>query len=125
MNVQRKSVTLIIIIFLLLILAVLSTSLVMMQSGDFELNVRNWESEQALYLAESGVEWALKELSVNAAWRTDGAPMTIYLIAWDMVNMTLFAVLQAKEIVPQQMPTPLLCPQVMSPLKIITGQSVQ
>ena len=62
MKKQRKSVVLIVVIFLMLIFAVLGTTLMDMQSGDFELSLGTLDSERALYLAESGAEWALQKL---------------------------------------------------------------
>lgn len=70
----RKSMVLIVVIFLMLIFAVLGTTLLDMQSGDFELSLSTLDSERALSLAESGGEWALKKLSGDITWRTTGAP---------------------------------------------------
>jgi len=59
-----KGVSLIIAVFTMMILAVLGSTLAMMISGDFEMNTRNLESEQAFYLADSGIEDALMHLSL-------------------------------------------------------------
>ena len=68
---NRGSAFLIIVIFAVMLLAVLGWSLTIMQSGDFESNTRNMQSEQALYLAEGGAQWALNLLKATPAWRTD------------------------------------------------------
>mgnify|MGYP000070601626 CR=1 FL=1 len=58
----NKGVSLIIVIFAMMLLAVLGWSLAVLQSTDFESSLRQVESERALYLAESGAQWALREL---------------------------------------------------------------
>ena len=63
MQKKRKSVTLIIAICLMIIFAVAGATLLMIQSTDFQLNVRSLDSERALYLAESGMEWAFNQLA--------------------------------------------------------------
>ncbi len=66
---MKNSVTLIIAIFFMLIFALLGTTLLRMQSGDFEFNRRNFDSERALYLAESGASWALVYIKSHPDWR--------------------------------------------------------
>lgn len=65
-----KGVALIIVIFAMMLFAVLGWTLANLQSGDFEINLRNLDSERALGLAEAGTQWALNQLSQNASWRT-------------------------------------------------------
>jgi Tfp pilus assembly protein PilX len=60
-----KGVSLIIAVFTMMLLAVLGLTLAMMISGDFEMNTRNLESEQAFYLADSGIQDALMHLSLG------------------------------------------------------------
>jgi hypothetical protein len=55
----------------MMLFAVLGVTLAVMQSGDFEVNLRNLDSERALYLAESGGQWALNQLSQDGGFRTD------------------------------------------------------
>jgi hypothetical protein len=62
-----KGVSLIIAVFTMMLLAVLGLTLAMMISGDFEMNTRNLESEQAFYLADSGIQDALMHLSLGDA----------------------------------------------------------
>jgi len=54
----------------MLILSVLGWALVSLQSTDFSANLRIVDSERALYLAESGSEWALRQLTNDVSWRT-------------------------------------------------------
>src|SRR3990167_3544378 len=67
---DAKGVALIIVIFAMMLFAVLGWTLANLQSGDFEINLRNLDSERALGLAEAGAQWALNQLSQNASWRT-------------------------------------------------------
>ena len=62
-----KGVSLIIAVFTMMILAILGLTMAMMISGDFEMNTRNLESEQAFYLADSGIQDALMHLSLAAS----------------------------------------------------------
>lgn len=72
---SEEAVALIIVIFAMMLFAVLGWTLANLQSGDFEINLRNLDSERALGLAEAGTQWALNQLSQNSAWRTTvGAP---------------------------------------------------
>jgi hypothetical protein len=57
-----KGVSLIIVIFAMMLLAVLGWSLAVLQSTDFESSLRQVDSERALYLAESGAQWGLRQL---------------------------------------------------------------
>lgn len=70
---EARGVALIIVIFAMLLFAVLGWTLANLQTGDFEANLRNLDSEQALSLAEAGAQWTLNQLSQNSGWRTDAA----------------------------------------------------
>lgn len=59
-----KGVSLIIAVFSLMLLAVLGLTMAMMISGDFQMNNRDLESEQAFNLADAGIQEALKHLSL-------------------------------------------------------------
>lgn len=69
-NDNRGGVALIIVIFAMMLFAVLGWTLANLQTGDFEANLRNLDSEQALSLAEAGAQWALNQLSQDTCWRT-------------------------------------------------------
>jgi len=69
---DAKGVALIIVIFAMMLFAVLGWTLANLQSGDFEINLRNLDSERALGLAEAGTQWAVNQLSADSCWRTDG-----------------------------------------------------
>ena len=68
-----KGFTLIIVVFAMMLFGILGWTLALMQSADFQQNERNLDSERALFLADSGAQWALKELSLSLSWRTDSA----------------------------------------------------
>lgn len=70
---EARGVALIIVIFAMMLFAVLGWTLANLQSGDFEANLRNLDSEQALSLAEGGAQWALNRLSQDSGWRTTAA----------------------------------------------------
>jgi hypothetical protein len=65
MGSMKKSVALIIVVFAMMVFAILGWTLANLISGDFEANLRNLESERALYLSEAGAQWALSRLSTN------------------------------------------------------------
>lgn len=67
---NNNGAALIIVIFAMMLFAVLGWTLANLQSGDFEINLRNLDSERALGLAEAGVQWALNQLSQDSCWRT-------------------------------------------------------
>lgn len=67
---DARGVALIIVIFAMLLFAVLGWTLANLQTGDFEANLRNFDSTQGLSLAEAGSQWALNQLSQNSGWRT-------------------------------------------------------
>lgn len=66
----NKSAALIIVIFAMLVLAILGWTLVNLQSGSFLSNLSTLDSERAFNLAEAGQEWAIQQLVLNEAWRT-------------------------------------------------------
>ena len=69
---NEKGVALIIVIFAMMLFAILGWTLANLQSGDFEINLRNLDSERALGLAEAGTQWALGQLSASSCFRTGG-----------------------------------------------------
>lgn len=71
MIINNKGVSLIIVIFAMMLFSVLGWTLAVMQSTDFEANLRNLDSERALGLAEAGAQWGLRQLSQDSGWRTD------------------------------------------------------
>ncbi len=71
---NQRGVSLIIVIFAMMLFAVLGWTLAVMQSTDFEANLRNLDSERALGLAEAGAQWGLNQLSQSSSWRTSASP---------------------------------------------------
>ncbi len=59
-----KGVSLIIAVFSMMLLGILGLVMAMMISGDFEMNSRDLESEQALYLADAGIQEAVMHLTL-------------------------------------------------------------
>lgn len=70
---KARGAALIIVIFAMMLFAALGWTLANLQTGDFEANLRNLDSEQALSLAEAGSQWALNQFSQDSGWRTDAA----------------------------------------------------
>lgn len=68
---DKNGVALVIVVFAMMVFGVLIWTQTSMQSSDFEVNLRNLDSERALYLAESGVQWAASRLKQDIGWRTD------------------------------------------------------
>jgi hypothetical protein len=68
-----KGVALIIVIFAMMLFSGLAWSIMSTQSNQTESNLRLYESEQALYTAETGVQWATQQVMLNPAFRTDAA----------------------------------------------------
>ena len=68
--VNKKAVTLIIVVFAMMLLGVLGWTLARMQATNFESNLRTFEPENALNMAEAGAQWALNILSQNSCART-------------------------------------------------------
>ncbi len=66
----NNGVALIIVIFAMMLFAALGWTLANLQTSDFEANLRNFDSEQALSLAEAGAQWAMNQLSQDTCWRT-------------------------------------------------------
>ncbi|MFH0853351.1 MAG: hypothetical protein V1853_03000 [bacterium] len=69
-QINRKGVTLIVVIFAMMILGILGWTLAAMLATDFQANLRSFDSEKALYLADAGKEWALRKLLSNSSWNT-------------------------------------------------------
>lgn len=67
---NQKGVSLIIIVFVMVLFAGLAWSLLSMHSGEFETNMRGFESERALYVAEAGAQWGVGQLMLDTSWRT-------------------------------------------------------
>ncbi len=67
---KQKGVALIVVIFAMMLFACLGWTLAVMQATDFEANLRNFDSEGALGLAETGMQWSLNQLFMNPSWRT-------------------------------------------------------
>ena len=61
----QKGISLIIVIFSMMLLAVLGLTMAMIITGDFEMNTRGLESEQAFSLADAGIQEALTRLQGN------------------------------------------------------------
>jgi type II secretory pathway component PulK len=68
-----KGVALIIVIFAMVLFSGLAWSLMSTQSTQTESSLRLLKSEQALYTAEAGVQWATQKVTLNPAFRTDTA----------------------------------------------------
>jgi len=66
---NKQSVTLVIAIMLMLIFALLGTTLLRMQATSFMSSLHGADSQRAFYLAESGAEWALKQVSNDTEYR--------------------------------------------------------
>jgi hypothetical protein len=65
-----KGAALIIVVFAMMLFAVLGWTLANLQTGDFEVNLRKFDSAQALSLAEAGAQWAMNQLSQDSCGRT-------------------------------------------------------
>lgn len=68
--INKKGVTLIIVVFAMMLFGVLGWTLARMQATDFESNLRTFEPDNALNLAEAGSQYALNILSQNSCMRT-------------------------------------------------------
>ena len=60
---QKKGVILIIVIFIMIIIGLVGNTLVGFISANLDINARHLDSERALYLSESGMQWILKKLT--------------------------------------------------------------
>ncbi|MCM8800678.1 MAG: hypothetical protein NC912_01475 [Candidatus Omnitrophica bacterium] len=67
---NKKGVALIIVVSAMILFAILGWTLAIMLSSSFEVNLRNLESENALYIAEAGIQWGLNQLWADPSWRT-------------------------------------------------------
>ena len=61
----KKAAALIMVIFAMLLFGMLGWTLANLQTGDFEMNLRNLDAERALSLADAGGDWALQQLAMN------------------------------------------------------------
>ncbi len=68
----NSGVTLIIVVFAMMLLGVLGWTLARMQATNFESNLRTFEPENALNLAEAGAQWALSRLAADSTCRSQG-----------------------------------------------------
>jgi hypothetical protein len=59
-----KGVSLIVVVFAMMLLSMLGWTLANFLAGDYEMNTRNLESEQAFYLADAGIQEALLHLNL-------------------------------------------------------------
>ena len=62
----EKGISLIIAVFSMMVLAVLGLTMAMIISGDFDMNTRDQESEQAFNLADAGIQEAVSRLKTNS-----------------------------------------------------------
>lgn len=67
---NKKGVTLIIVVFAMMLLGILGWTLARMQATDFESNLRTFEPDNALNLAEAGAQYSLNVISQNPCMRT-------------------------------------------------------
>lgn len=70
---KNSGIVLIVVIFTMMLFSILIITVVNMQSKDFDTNLRTFDSERALFIAESGAQWALNQLNQDLNWRTDSA----------------------------------------------------
>lgn len=68
---NERGFSLIIVIFIIVLIGGLGWTLAVMQSGDSEANLRMFNTEKAMFAAESGLNWALNVVSLNANNFTD------------------------------------------------------
>lgn len=62
---SERGVSLIMVVTAVMIIGILGWTLANLVSSDFQMNVRNLESEQALYLADAGIQESLMHLSLG------------------------------------------------------------
>ncbi len=67
---NRKGISLIIVIFAVLLFAGLGWTLMSMQSQEVASNMRAFDTEKALYIAEAGAQYGMERFTLNSAWRT-------------------------------------------------------
>ncbi len=73
---QKKGVILIIVIFIMIIIGLVGNTVANFISANLDINARHLDSERALYLSESAMQWALKELTEDSSFRTTGNGQT-------------------------------------------------
>ena len=73
---NNKSQAMIIMVFTMMVLAILG-ALASLQSIDFESSKSQMQSTRAFYLADAGIQHALRKLADDNAWRTTGETYTL------------------------------------------------
>ncbi|MBU0503674.1 MAG: hypothetical protein KKG43_04710 [Candidatus Omnitrophica bacterium] len=96
---KEKGVALIIVIFGIMLLAVLGWTLVSLQSGDFDFNLRNLESERALFLAEAGIHEAMVLLKNSDASFDNDADIITRTLNYGQYRLTRSTVGSATEVI--------------------------
>lgn len=71
---RRQAVTLVFAVLIMLVVSVLGWTIAGLVSTDMDISVQLASSENALYLAEAGRNWAAQQFLGNASWRCSGAP---------------------------------------------------
>jgi len=77
-----------VVIFAMMIFAILGWTLAAMLATDFQANLRSFDSEKALYLAEAGKEWALRKLLSNSSWNTSNDSYCDQTSDWLLHNLS-------------------------------------
>ena len=67
---NERGISLIIVIFILMLLGMMGWTLAVLQSTDFDANSRVHDSEKALYLAETGLNYCYDQLINDPTWHT-------------------------------------------------------
>jgi hypothetical protein len=87
-KIRQEGLSLIVVIFVMMILAVLGWSLATMLATDFQANMRSFNSERALYLAEAGKEWGLRMVLSNSSWNTSSDRDCNHTNEWLLHNLS-------------------------------------
>jgi hypothetical protein len=74
---KEDGVSLIIVIFAMILFSGLAWTLLSTQSGQMDSNARSLDSERALGVAEAGAQWALRQVYLDSAFRTNGMVHTL------------------------------------------------
>jgi len=85
---DQRGVSLVVVVFTLMILAILGWTLASFIAGDFESNARNLESEQALYIAEAGIQEALGRLNRGDAAFDNDSDILYRRLSFGEYNVT-------------------------------------
>jgi hypothetical protein len=67
---NERVISLIIVIFIIMLLGMMGWTLAVMQATDFDANTRVHDSEKALYLAETGLNYCYNQLINDSTWHT-------------------------------------------------------